>query len=303
MADDVAITAGVGTNVATDEIGGRHFQRTKTALGPDGTAVDWESGAGNVNGGTGRVTLANNDPLVAAIGASGAAAVAPGAAGVLLALMRTLTSGLVAEDDPAANGELLFKVGAVRRQADGGQTSGDTDWEALQMVDGKVKVVVSKHILTNSASFARPANTTTYAFGQTVANSTTAGSVTPMQITVLRSAAGAAKLLKCRLRKSGTTATNAQFKVHFWSAAITSAAGDGAAMSTTGAATYLGSMDVFSMQPFSDGCTGIGRPSEGGNMNIKLASGSVVYCLLQAQAAYAPASGETFELTVESEPY
>lgn len=37
MADNVAITAGAGTSVATDDIGGVQFQRVKLALGPDGT--------------------------------------------------------------------------------------------------------------------------------------------------------------------------------------------------------------------------------------------------------------------------
>lgn len=37
MADNVPITAGVGTNVATDDIGGVHYQRVKVALGPNGT--------------------------------------------------------------------------------------------------------------------------------------------------------------------------------------------------------------------------------------------------------------------------
>jgi hypothetical protein len=36
MADDVAITAGSGTTVATDDIAGRHFQRFKLTLGADG---------------------------------------------------------------------------------------------------------------------------------------------------------------------------------------------------------------------------------------------------------------------------
>lgn len=304
MADDVAITAGSGTTVASDEIGGRHFQRIKPCLGADGTAVDAVGGAGAVSSAVQRMTLASDDPLVAAFGANGAAAVAPGAAGVLLALMRTLTSALVLEDDPAANGEALFKQGAVRRDTDGTQASANGDWETPQLVDGKLKVVASKHILTNSGTpFNRPADTTAYAFGDLVANSTTAGSVTPMQVTVLRTAAGAAKLLRCRLQKSGTTATNAQFRVHFWGAAVTAGAGDNSAMTTTGAANYLGAMDVLSMQAFSDGCSGAGLPSEGGDMNIKLASGSVVYCLVQALAAYTPASAEQFTLTVESEPY
>jgi hypothetical protein len=37
MADNVAITAGSGTSVATDDIGGVQFQRVKIGLGPDGT--------------------------------------------------------------------------------------------------------------------------------------------------------------------------------------------------------------------------------------------------------------------------
>lgn len=37
MADNVAITAGAGTSVATDDIGGVQFQRVKLAVGPDGT--------------------------------------------------------------------------------------------------------------------------------------------------------------------------------------------------------------------------------------------------------------------------
>ena len=40
MADNVAITAGAGTNVATDDIGGVHHQRMKVSLGADGTAND-----------------------------------------------------------------------------------------------------------------------------------------------------------------------------------------------------------------------------------------------------------------------
>jgi hypothetical protein len=40
VADNVAITAGSGTVIATDEIGGVNYQRVKPAWGTDGTAVD-----------------------------------------------------------------------------------------------------------------------------------------------------------------------------------------------------------------------------------------------------------------------
>lgn len=45
MPDNVAITAGSGTVVATDEIGGVNFQRVKPAWGVDGVAVDVSAAA------------------------------------------------------------------------------------------------------------------------------------------------------------------------------------------------------------------------------------------------------------------
>lgn len=67
MADNVAFTPGTGATGATDDIGGVHYPRVKIALGPDGTANDAEAGAGAVDTGTMRVTLASDDPAVAAL--------------------------------------------------------------------------------------------------------------------------------------------------------------------------------------------------------------------------------------------
>lgn len=67
MADNVAITAGTGTSVATDDIAGVHYQRVKLALGADGAAVDAVAGAGAVSTAVQRVTLASDDPAVVAL--------------------------------------------------------------------------------------------------------------------------------------------------------------------------------------------------------------------------------------------
>ena len=45
MADNVAITAGTGTTIATDDIGGVNYQRVKISAGADGTAVDVSAAA------------------------------------------------------------------------------------------------------------------------------------------------------------------------------------------------------------------------------------------------------------------
>jgi hypothetical protein len=39
MADNIAVTAGSGTTIATDEVGGAHYQYVKPAFGADGTAT------------------------------------------------------------------------------------------------------------------------------------------------------------------------------------------------------------------------------------------------------------------------
>lgn len=73
MADNVPITAGSGTTIATDDIGGVHYQRNKLSLGDDGSAVDANS--------TDLDTGAGSDiTLVTAIGvpASGGGVIIPG---------------------------------------------------------------------------------------------------------------------------------------------------------------------------------------------------------------------------------
>ena len=70
-----------------------------------------------------------------------------------------------------------------------------------------------------SASFTRPNDTTAYASGDLVANSTTAGSVVPLQIDLGNVAAvghGITRITRARLTKSGTSPTNANFRIHLY---------------------------------------------------------------------------------------
>ena len=45
MADNVAISAGSGTTVGTDEVSLVHYQRVKVVWGPDGTVNDADTAA------------------------------------------------------------------------------------------------------------------------------------------------------------------------------------------------------------------------------------------------------------------
>lgn len=151
---------------------------------------------------------------------------------------------------------------------------------------------------TISGSFTRPNDTTAYASGDLVANSTTAGSVTPISLALTNPAQVQTIIKRIRLMKSGTTATNGQFRVHFYGASPTVANGDNGAWSSNKAANYFGSIDV-TVIAFTDGCTGTGAATAGAEMQITLTSGRTLYCLLEARAAYTPAAQEVFTLYAE----
>jgi hypothetical protein len=111
MADDIAVTAGSGTTVATDEIGGRHFQRVKLALGADGTATDAGVGEGAATGGL-RVDLATDGTVIGAVGETAPATdtASSGLNGRLQRVAQRLTSAIALL--PAAlssNGGLLVR--------------------------------------------------------------------------------------------------------------------------------------------------------------------------------------------------
>lgn len=88
-----------------------------------------------------------------------------------------------------------------------------------------------------SASFVRPADTTAYAVGDLVANNTSAGSVTPMSFTVGRDADSGGMIRRIRLRKTGTSVSNALFRLHLYSASPTPSNGDNGAWLTNQAAS------------------------------------------------------------------
>lgn len=70
MADNVAITAGAGTSIATDDVGSVHFQKVKLDVGSDGTSLQ---SAGSIPvyvvSGTGAYLM--NDPFVDAVAIAG----------------------------------------------------------------------------------------------------------------------------------------------------------------------------------------------------------------------------------------
>lgn len=153
------------------------------------------------------------------------------------------------------------------------------------------------------ASFTRPANTTAYASGQLVANSTTAASVTPIPLPVARVNGGTCAIPTVKLSKSSTGVTNASFRIHLYRNAPTASNGDGGVWLTT-SSIYLGYADITMDKVFTDEASGTGVVKDtAGNPRTLLtdtASGSQnIYALIEARGAYTPASAEAFTLTAE----
>jgi len=156
---------------------------------------------------------------------------------------------------------------------------------------------VGGHTARVSTSFTRPADTIAYASGDLVANSTTAGSVVPMTFAIGRNAGTLGGMIRrIRLRKTGTSTTNAQFRLHLYSSSPTPSNGDNGAWLTDQAANYVGAIDVTCDKVFTDGAAGNGVPVVGSEINFTAAT---YYGLLEARAGYTPASGETFNVLLE----
>jgi len=94
-----------------------------------------------------------------------------------------------------------------------------------------------------SANVTRPADTTAYASGDLVANNTTSTSVVPMSFAIGRGASGSAltgMLRRMRLRKTGNSITNAQFRLHLWKTNIGVQAAITVTIATPGVVTWTG---------------------------------------------------------------
>lgn len=177
------------------------------------------------------------------------------------------------------------------------------DGTAADAASASGQLLVAGSAVIVSANFTRPADTTAYAVNDLVANSTTAGSVVALSwSTASRYSGGSAVVRRARIKKSTTGVTSAMFRLHLY--ATDPAASSGITNGDNGAwltkeANYLGSIDVTVNKAFSDAAKGIGSPAEGSEITFVPGSGSTIYGLLQALAAYTPGNAEVFTVELE----
>ena len=392
MADNIQVTQGSGTTMATDDIAGVQYPRVKVSWGVDGSAVDASAtnplpvtGTVTANAGTGNFTVAQataaslNATVVGtgtfAVQAaqsgtwnigniSGTISLPTGAAadstvstmsGKLPATLGQKTSAasmavVVASDQstipvslasvpshPVTNagtfavqasqagtwnianvsGTVSLPTGAATETTLSGMsgklpaTLGQKAMSASMAVaiasdQSNVPVISNNSEVRISANFTRPSDTTAYAVGDLVANSTTSGSVVPLSFAnAVRSAGDCVRIERVRIEKSGTSLTNASFRLHLFEASPTPTVGDNGVfnnagvLATNNVLNHAGTFPVTMIWSGSDGAMGIGVPTTGAGATVSPTSGTTIYGLLEVTGAYTPASGEVFYVVLE----
>lgn len=161
-----------------------------------------------------------------------------------------------------------------------------------------------KIVQITSNTIARATGTTQYASGDLVANSATAGSVTPF---VFRLQYGPGFVLhKVQLDKSTASVTTAAFRIHLYKDSPTVANGDNVAWSST-ASGYQGFVDIAAPgTAFSNTYSASGvyvNNSVFAPLYLVSDKDKFIYGLIEARGAYTPASEETFTIHLIGQAY
>ena len=146
-------------------------------------------------------------------------------------------------------------------------------------------------------SFIRPADTTVYAVGDSISNSTTSPSIITFA-NAARVSGGSGVIVGARLAKSTNVITNANFRLWLYTA-TSSNTNDNAALSLTWAnrADTIGYIDFSSPVQGTDYAEFIGFfPNS--QYAFKSASGISIFGKLQALGAYTPGNAEQFFLEI-----
>jgi len=293
MADNILVTPGVGATIAADDVGGVLHQRVKIMIGADGVANDLAVGAGAVNTGTPRVTLASDDPAVAALTASNTQLPAGLGSTAAAASLATTAStedvariGIITETAPATdtassglNGQLqriaqrLTSLIALVPAALGQGTS----------AQGFKVVLPNDQAGASQPTVTRPANTTAYSAGDVVGGAITfATGLTSGQHAMIT---GADLQYQISAIPSGMTS----FRLYLYDVTPPSAIADNAAWDFASAdrSAFLGYIDLGSPVDLGTTCY---CQVDNVNHKIKLNGSANVFGYLVTATAYTPAA-------------
>ena len=153
MPDNVAITAGTGTGIATDYVGTVHYQQVKLDAGGDGVSIPVVAGAGlpvQVEGGSAVITNGTVKATGSVVVTTGTIAVLPPVTGSVVVTVGTISSM------PAVTGFVGVSSGTISSlPAITGAVSVTTNGTIANIQGGSVVVTagtIAAHAITNVAA-------------------------------------------------------------------------------------------------------------------------------------------------------
>lgn len=176
------------------------------------------------------------------------------------------------------------------------------------------QIIEVGYIRSAAYELTRPSDTTAYAVGDALANSTTAGSVVPLEFEVARADGGTGKIIGSRLLTSSATAFGA-VRLWLFNRQPFAAAGyqaDNAAIALTYAACKTGSavtapknnligyVDFSVFTALSSSAVSIGESNQPELDFMCDAGTKLIYGLLEVKAVFTPASAQTFTAVLSS---
>jgi hypothetical protein len=204
---------------------------------------------------------------------------------------------VAAEDSASADGDTGLVPMAVRRAAPVNSSGTDGDYEPLQMNNGALWVSPLGFPKTIKVDITRPADTTAYAAGDAMSNSTTAPTSGGFTLTdAARKSGGSGIITDVCVASSNDPGTRLNGEIYFWDQAVTNI-NDNAAFTVTDAEIK----NCIGVVPFSLYDVGANHYSHMTGLNIlyTCVGTANLRFLLRVRAAYTPANAEVISITVK----
>lgn len=263
MADDVTLP-GSGAVIATDDVGSRQFQLVKLVWGADGTANLTDAASGKAV----PITLYT-------------------AGGVALSK---------AEDAASADGDHGIVALAKRGDSPAATSGTDGDYEPLQVSGGLLWVRPVTPIVTCKTDITRPNDTTAYAAGDNLSDSTSAPTSGGFTLTGAARKSGGSGVITDALIMSSNAAGGMQGELWIFDTAVTNINDNSAfAISDTEVKTVVAKIPFLTVADTNNALAHVQNLAIGftasGSANLRY--------LIKLKAAYTPAAQEVISVTVK----
>lgn len=223
MADDVAITAGSGTTIATDEVSTKHYQRVKLTDGTADSATAIAAGGGTEATAL-RVTVATDSTGVLSVDDNGSTLSIDDGGGSITVDGILIVFGSTAEDANHVSGDAGFFSLSVRQSEANSLTStagSDGDYAAFNTDARGLLQVVARPYVTRQrqASSGLTTAATAYSIGDT------AGAIMTFT-SMARVSGGTGTILSAVLLDKGDVGTD--YRLHIYRSSVSLAADNAA---------------------------------------------------------------------------